>query len=91
MNLLVEAIKSERKKLGLTQKEMADLAAMSIRNYRYMEERGSGSYKSFCRVLDVLQVKKIRLLSDEISEEAGFGSGEQFSEYSPDGNISSIG
>lgn len=62
MKLLVIAIRKEREKLNLTQKEMADLSGMSIRNYRYLEERGTGSVKSFEKVLEVLGVKEITFI-----------------------------
>jgi DNA-binding XRE family transcriptional regulator len=59
MEILVESIKKQRAQLKLTQKEMADLCDMSERNYRYLEERSTGSVKTFSKVLKMLNVKAI--------------------------------
>jgi transcriptional regulator with XRE-family HTH domain len=51
----IEKIKSRRKQLGYTQKDMTELTGLSERTIRSIENgEGSTSIESFIKILDVL-------------------------------------
>ena len=55
-------LKEQRKKLGLTQKEVAERAGITLRAYHRIESGGEfPRYENLKRICEVLKVKALRI------------------------------